>query len=383
TLEPPAHTKLRPATISQPDRITAVEGTRVRLTIDGLRTSGGLRFGTTALATRTAGASTVAELTLVESAYLSIDGTDGRKLIPVAVIPDRAPAITIERPGRDLLVPDVRPSVSVVAGATDDFGLELLALRYTKVSGSGEQYEFVEGELPLAVGRQDSRTWQGTGELALDRLGLEAGDSLVYRVVARDGRAGEAGFASSDTFFVEVAGPGQVALEGFEMPPDRERYALSQQMIVLKIQRLRERERRLAADAVREQAGAIATEQRGVRANFVFLMGGHVEDEEAEAEHSHEIQEGRLQNTARREISRAVGYMNHAEQALVAADTAVALKQASLAEWQAISAMLAARRLDEALTLVVTQARRVAAPRGIAPQAGALRGAWAEELGRK
>ena len=35
-----------------------------------------------------------------------------------------------------------------------------------------------------------------------------------------------------------------------------------------------------------EQTGAIAAEQRAVRGNFVFLMGGHVEDEEEEAEQS-------------------------------------------------------------------------------------------------
>ena len=67
----------------------------------------------------------------------------------------------------------------------------------------------------------------------------------MYRLTASDGRPGLAGTASSDTFFVEIAGPGQVALEGFEMPPEQERYALSQQMIVVKLRRLREREKRL------------------------------------------------------------------------------------------------------------------------------------------
>ena len=53
-----------------------------------------------------------------------------------------------------------------------------------------------------------------------------------------------------------------------------------------------------------------------MRSNFVFLMGGHVEDEEEEAEQSHEIQEGRLENSARRDISRAVAHMTSTEQAL-------------------------------------------------------------------
>jgi hypothetical protein len=247
------------------------------------------------------------------------------------VTPDRAPTIKIERPGRDLLLPDASPAVPVETSATDDFGVAELSLRYTKVSGSGEQFEFVEGVLPLTIARQDPRSWHGQASLALSRLGLEAGDSLVYRVVARDARRGDAGLATSDTFFIEVAGPGQVALEGFEMPPDRERHALSQQMIVLKIQRLRARERSLARETLQEQAGAVAAEQRAVRANFVFLMGGHVEDEEEEAEQSHEIQEGRLENTARREIFTAISHMGRAEQGLVAVDTAAALAEAKLA----------------------------------------------------
>jgi hypothetical protein len=330
-LEPPPHTKLPRTTLSQPDRISAIEGTRVYLTMSGAGPKKQVRFGSVVLPARTERDSTVASLTLRDSGYLAVESGAEPMLIPVAVTPDRAPSIRIERPGRDLLVPDAAPPVSVEASATDDFGLEQLALRYTKVSGSGEQFEFKEGELPLAVIRQDSRSWRGRGEFALARLGLAPGDSLVYRVVARDARAGDAGFASSDTYFIEVAGPGQVAIEGFEMPPDRERYALSQQMIVLKIERLRARERAVAREALQEQAGTIAAEQRAVRANFVFLMGGHVEDEEEEAAHSGEIQEGRLESTARREISRAITSMTHAEQGLVVPDTTVALKHAKLA----------------------------------------------------
>ena len=47
-----------------------------------------------------------------------------------------------------------------------------------------------------------------------------------------------------------------------------------------------------------------------MRANFIFLMGGHVEDEIEEAEHSHEIQEGRLENNARKDISAAIHQMS-------------------------------------------------------------------------
>jgi hypothetical protein len=331
TLQPPAHTKLPQATLTDPERISAVEGTRLQLRMEGNAAALTVRFGAARLDLRADGTASVADLTLQQSGYLAVESDASARLIPVSVTPDRAPTIKVERPGRDLLLPSAGAGVPVETSATDDFGLQLLALRYTKVSGSGEQFEFVEGDLPLTVSRSDARAWHGRGELPLARLGLEPGDSLVYRVVARDARPGDSGLATSDTFFVEIAGPGQVALEGFEMPPDRERYALSQQMIVLKTQRLRAREAGLSRQALQEQTAAIGGEQRAVRANFVFLMGGHVEDEEAEAEHSHEIQEGRLENTARREMSVAVSHMGQTEQALAAVDTATALAQARLA----------------------------------------------------
>jgi hypothetical protein len=270
------------------------------------------------------------ELELVESGYLAVEAGNGEltRLIAVAVTPDRAPTVRVERPGRDLLLPTVNHVVDIDAAASDDIALGALALRYTRVSGSGEQFEFVEGELPLAISRENAQNWRAHGRIPVATLGLEPGDSLVYRLTARDDRPGAAGTASSDTFFVEVAGPGQVALEGFEMPPGQERYALSQQMILIKLRRLREREKRLSPQALDSETGAIAAEQRAVRGNFVFLMGGHVEDEEEEAEHSNEIQEGRLENTARREIWRAVSFMTNVEQALAGHDTGGALTAA-------------------------------------------------------
>ena len=329
TLDPPSHTKLPVSTLAAPDRISAVEGTTLTLRVRGPAKR--IRFMNSDLATRVQADARLATLLLKDSGYIAVEAEHRTELIPVVVTPDRAPSIKVELPGRDLLVPDAARPVAVRATATDDFGLAGLALRYTKMSGSGEQFEFVEGDIPLEIDRGDPRTWSGRAPLDLSRLGLIAGDSLIYRVIARDARTGDAGMATSDTFFIEVAGPGQAPIEGFGVPPDRERHALSQQMIVLKIERLRAREPHMPRDDLTQQAHAIATEQRAVRANFVFLMAGHVEDEEHEAEQSHELQEGRLENTAGRDISRAVQHMTQAEQALVAVDTTGALRLARLA----------------------------------------------------
>jgi hypothetical protein len=318
--------------LKDPAKIEAVAGSRLSLSFIGREGPWFTRLGTRVLRATSHG---VADTVLSESTYLAIErdvpGQEDRRLIPVVVTPDRAPSIRIEQPGKDLLLPDARSDIAVAAAATDDFGLTSLELRFTKVSGSGEQFEFEEGTIPLALERGDPRSWRGRAALALSRMKLEPGDSLVYRVVGADARGDEAGGASSDTFFVEIAAPGEVTVAGFELPPDRERYALSQQMIVLKIERLRQRERAMSADAVAKEAGDIAAEQRAVRANFIFLNGGEVEDEEEEAAHSHEIQEGRLAHSARREIAEAIQYMGRAEKELIAVSTTSALPPAKAA----------------------------------------------------
>ena len=334
TIVPPAYLQIARRTIENPDRVDAIAGSKLEVTVSGAEPRR-IRFGEKPLATSGTEDALHTALVLTESGYLAIDGpsgdASGRRLIAVSVTPDRAPSILISQPGKDLLVPDARPTIPISASANDDFGLRSLELRYTKVSGSGEQFEFEEGSLPLDLTKETSRAWEGKAALALARLDLQPGDSVVYRVVGRDARPGDDGLSSSDTFFVEVAGPGQVTLAGFELPPERERYALSQQMIVLKIQRLRAREQSLPRPALAEETAAIAAEQRSVRANFIFLTGGQIEDEVEEAEHSHEIQEGRLENTARREIGFAIQHMGRADQALIAVDTSSALAAARAA----------------------------------------------------
>jgi hypothetical protein len=271
-----------------------------------------------------------ARLVLTESGYMAVDGA-AQRLLPLTVTPDGAPSVKITAPAKDLRVPSSAITIPIAASADDDLGLAAFDLRYTIVSGTGEQFTFTEGTLPSAVQRGSDRSWRLDARLALAALRLEPGDALIYRAVAADRRPGGAGVATSDTFFVEVAGPGDVPLEGIEMPPERERYALSQAMIVLKLERLQARERTLTKDALTEEAGNIGAEQRAVRANFVFLLGGEIEDEEVEAEHSHEISEGRFANQARKDIVAATVLMGQVEKALAAISTRDALPPARAA----------------------------------------------------
>lgn len=323
TVTRPVYAGGTPQQLKGPERIEAMVGSRLTFAF-GSTAGGRIRFGDGDLT------GNGLEHLVGSSGYFVIEteGSTERRFVSLTARPDVAPIVRISAPGKDLLIAAGDRTIPIDVTASDDLALRSLELRFTKVSGSGEQFEFEEGSLPIAIERSSDREWRGSGSLSLPRLKLAPGDSLVYRAVSRDARPEDEGLATSDTFFVEILGPGQAALEGVDMPPELERYGLSQQMIVLKLQRLRAQGRHLPREPLIEQLASIAAEQRTVRANFIFLLGGHVEDEFEEAEQSHEIQEGRLENTARRDINTAISHMTRAEQGMTAVETTVALASA-------------------------------------------------------
>ena len=154
-----------------------------------------VRSATGPLASSRVAGETIAETIAAESGYFVIEPFDPAakqdpRLIPIAVTRDAAPIVRIERPGRDLVLPNTKASVAVATSATDDFGVQSLEIRYTKVSGTGEQFEFEEGTLPVTVTRESDIVWKGVGQIPIASLKLEPGDALVYRAVAQDGRPG-------------------------------------------------------------------------------------------------------------------------------------------------------------------------------------------------
>ena len=203
-----------------------------------------------------------------KSGYVAIrNGAGATRTIPIASSPDALPAVRIAAPGRDLVYSGGNPRIAFAARATDDFGLRSLTLRYTIVSGSGEQFEFKDGEIPLAVTQQDTRDWSGSAPRSLADFNLKEGDMLVYRAVAADARPG-GGTASSDAFFVEISRLGVAAGDGVTLPEEESRYALSQQMLIVKTEKLTSG----AADAPRgagrsgaRPGGRAAHDSRGVR----------------------------------------------------------------------------------------------------------------------
>src|SRR5207245_9665951 len=140
----------------------------------------------------------------------------------VSVAPGAVPAERGRAAVRGLLYAGVNPLLAFEAIATYDYGLRSLSLRYTKVSGLGENVEFREGEIPLEVTRTDARDWTGRASRSLRDLALKDGDMLVYRAVASDARPGD-GHTSSDAFFIEISKLGVAAGDAFTLPEEETR----------------------------------------------------------------------------------------------------------------------------------------------------------------
>jgi hypothetical protein len=355
SIQPPAYTGLAETKLVDPVQIQAIEGSTLSISVESAATITVEHDGvSTAIAHGPDGRFTSRAL-LTKTGYLLITAgetgppeggphggarpaagplADARRLIPIIVSPDALPVVTLPAPGRDLRYANGNPTIAFDAHATDDFGLKSLALRYTKVSGAGEQFDFQEGELPLQVTQANGRDWHGRVSRPLADLNLKDGDMLVYRAVASDARPGD-GSASSDAFLIEISKLGAAAGDAFTLPEEETKYALSQQMLIMKTERLNQQRASMAAGDLSEAALNLAVEQRMIRAEFVFMLGGEIEDEDVEAAQSNELQEGRLQNRGQHDLRAATVAMSQAEKLLTGANTAEALK----AERAAVAAL--------------------------------------------
>jgi len=354
-IEPPPYIRLATATLDNPSEIHAVEGATALVTVES--TAGAITIehdGQMRTLQRAGSGAFESRVDLTKNGYLLVSAAGlSRRMIPIVVSPDALPAVRLSAPGRDLVYSGGNPGIAFEAHATDDFGLRSLSLRYTIVSGSGEQFDFTDGDIPLRLTENDARDWTGTASRALADFNLKEGDMLVYRAVASDARPG--GTASSDAFFIEISRLGAAAGDSFTLPEEETRYALSQQMLIVKTEKLHQRRGAMAAGEVAEAALGLAVEQRMIRAEFVFMLGGEVEDEEVEAEQSTELQAGRLENRGQRDVRAATIAMSQAEKALTGADTAAAL----VAERAAVAALQRAFSRERYLLRALAQRSRL------------------------
>lgn len=291
TISPPAYLKRSIEVMSEPVQVSVIAGSRVRI-----------EAGRTVVREWVASASEGIEIRPHQSVT--------PRFLSVIVVPDAPPQLRIVAPGKDIAMTTASGTLAINIESRDDLGLASLALQFTKASGGGENVAFTEGDVPLTIERRTDQQWLARATLPLETMGLVDGDLLVYRAVARDINP-QGTPVQSEQYLVEIGKNAVLADAGFALPAEEKKYAISQQMVIYKTQQLLAAARR-PADFI-DQTRAIAIEQRMVRAEVVFLGGGEVQDEVEEAAASDELTEGRLQNTGRAEMLKAINAMSRAE----------------------------------------------------------------------
>jgi hypothetical protein len=289
---PPSYTKRTPEVFDGPVQVTVIAGSRIQID---------------------SGGEPLRNWIAAESAAIEIRSHANAqpRFLSVIVVPDAAPMLRIVTPGKDTAFAAPSGQVPIRVESRDDIGLSSLALRFTKASGGGENLSFMEGEVPLRLERTNDRQWRAQANLSLEALKLEDGDIIVYRAIARDTNpAGSP--VQSEQYLIEIGKNAAIVDAGFALPTEEKKYAISQQMVIYKTEQLISSRSKHADDWL-DQTRLIAMEQRMVRAEVVFLGGGEVEDELEEAAKSDELTEGRLQNTGRAEMLRAINAMSRAE----------------------------------------------------------------------
>ena len=332
---PPAYTGRPVETARNPSQLTVIEGSRLRVTATAdaaigharhrLRRGGDDDDGRRPVRRR--------DRERVVDGFLALqpgapDGRSGeRHLVGLVVTPDRPPTVRITAPGRDLFLADGTGVVDVAIEGADDLALASLTLKYTQ--GERRRRELrVQGrrraghpdpeERPDLDGERSDGRWR--------RWRRTQAISIVYRAVASDRRPG-APAVESDAFIIEITAPGAVASEGFAIDDQKDRYALSQQMVIARTEKLIAERGAMPADAFIEEALNLAAMQRSVRAEFVFMMGGEIEDEEIEAAQEHELTDGRLVNRGRTDLLMAIRSMSRAATALTMQEMTSALRE--------------------------------------------------------
>jgi len=341
TVVPPAYTGRAAQTFHDPSRVTALAGSGLSLTV---RAAGELVTMETLAAQDTLvkrGSAFSGRLVADADGYIALQArrgerTSARRLIGLTVLPDSLPRVRIVAPGRDERFPDSHRTLSLSVEASDDIGLASLTMRYTKVSGSGERFTFVEGQVPLTLTTTGDRAWTARTVWPLDALGLEPGDMVVYRAIATDRRPG-GGTAESDSYIAEILAPGGVAAPGFAADIEEERYAVSQQMVIVKTERLIARRATMQPTEFADESAQLAAEQRKVRAEFVFMLCGELADapdvaasmtdinEAEEAGRESDILAGYNANAGHVALIRGIRSMSRAATSLTTADPTAAL----------------------------------------------------------
>ena len=197
------------------------------------------------------------------------EGNEDSRLIPLTVLLDGPPEVELLEPARDLVLASGTGQVRFRARARDPFGVETFHMDWVHTRGSGESFDFREGEWGWAAVQEEGGIWEGELVVELAEVGLGPGDVLHVRALARDGNSATGpGVGVSATRQFRVVREGEEmevdALVGFPLDVDQDPI-LTQRMVLLLTLDLLERSPDLPRDEFDRESSRIAAEQARVK----------------------------------------------------------------------------------------------------------------------
>src|SRR5262245_40531718 len=200
----PAFTGLPPKTIEDAPNVSALAGTTVKFVAKLTGKAKGarivLRDGGKIEMEKVGETDFAASLTVnkdnsyhIEVTSVEGDEYNGSNEYDIALLEDRPPTVSFEKPGRDARATSVE-EVFTQAKAEDDYGVLALDL-YFAVNGGEEK----KVDLQKLKG-ESAREMTGSHTFFLEEFGLQPGDLISYYAKARDAHKE----TTSDIYFIEV-----------------------------------------------------------------------------------------------------------------------------------------------------------------------------------
>ena len=290
SVEPPPYTGERAHTIDEPVSILAPTGSRVTLRGRGASAAIQATLDSSRLTVRADGGNrwSVALTMGARPGALRLRSGDATRLVALEPEADSAPVVVLSLPQRDSVLATAAGRLVLAAEARDDYGIARVAFEYIVTSGSGEQFAFRQGVIGPRDGRGERRV-EARASILLDSLGLGPGDVVHLRAIARDANAIDGPATGvSETRSLRVLRTGEhasIAVEGAP-PPEPDRAALSQRMLILLTEALEARRPSLERAAVVAESRNLARDQARLRrlvGEIIFMRVG----DDAGGEHAH------------------------------------------------------------------------------------------------
>lgn len=291
---PPVYSGQPVASIDEPSDVRALVGSI--LTLRGRGTGEGVvaRVGADSIVAATRGDRwSITVRVPAHSLAIRLADRAFERIVAIEAIADRVPGVTLVAPAHDSVVRVAKGRLRLAADAEDDFGIASAAFEYIVSSGEGETFKFRSGTFGAV--QPNARRTSITGSISLDSLGLQPGDIVHLRAVARDANnVTGPGVGASETRALRVARAGEydsVAVEA-AAPSDEDKSVISERMLIMLAEALEKRRPALRRDTLVKESHAIAIDQKRLRrtvGEIVFTrLGGDPTGEEHSDEESPE-----------------------------------------------------------------------------------------------